>query len=255
MNREDVANWANEIDWGNYVDNDEIYHALSNMRGVVDRIENGDENEDYALRIKLVACGDGAVGKTSLLISYAQGTFPEGYVPTVFENYAKTIEHEGENIYFHLWDTAGQEEYDRLRPLSYPGADVVLLCFSLVTDTTFESIQEKWYPEVDHYISEVPIILVGTKLDLREAELPDPSTGEFAPVTKKEGNELAKEIGALAYIELSAKEGTNVDKLFKKAIQIAKEHKQVEDPETGSIVVTTRTGKAGGGKKPGCMLL
>lgn len=74
---------------------------------------------------------------------------------------------------------------DRLRPLSYPGADIVLLCFSLVTEASFDSVKDKWFPEVDHYVKNVPTILVGTKADLREAKQPDPSTGEFNPVSKE----------------------------------------------------------------------
>jgi len=119
----------------------------------------------------------------------------------VFENYTAQLDHNGKKVLLHLWDTAGQEDYgtiimgghlllfrsyhrlDRLRPLSYPGADIVLLCFSLVTESSFESVKDKWHPEVDHYIKNVPTILVGTKVDLREAKLPDPSTNEFHPVS------------------------------------------------------------------------
>lgn len=77
------------------------------------------------------------------LISYATDKFPTDYVPTVFENYTAQMELDGETILLHLWDTAGQEDYDRLRPLSYPQSDVVLLCFSLVSPNSYESIKVK----------------------------------------------------------------------------------------------------------------
>jgi len=79
--------------------------------------------------IKLVVVGDGAVGKTCLLISYANGKFPEDYVPTVFDNYVVTLHINEDPVELGLWDTAGQEEYDRLRPLSYANTDVFLMCF------------------------------------------------------------------------------------------------------------------------------
>lgn len=69
-----------------------------------------------------------------------------------------------------LWDTAGQEDYDRLRPLSYPDTDVILIAFCLVAPDTLDNILEKWAGEVHHYCSDVPIILVGTKSDLVDNE-------------------------------------------------------------------------------------
>ena len=69
-------------------------------------------------------------------------------------------------------DTAGQEDYDRLRPLSYPDTDVILMCFSVDSPDSLENIPEKWTPEVKHFCPNVPIILVGNKKDLRN----DPAT-------------------------------------------------------------------------------
>ncbi|EYB95053.1 hypothetical protein Y032_0164g3537 [Ancylostoma ceylanicum] len=160
-----------------------------------------------AIRKKLVIVGDGACGKTCLLIVFSKDQFPDVYVPTVFENYVADIEVDGKQVELALWDTAGQEDYDRLRPLSYPDTDVILMCFSIDSPDSLENIPEKWTPEVRHFCPNVPIILVGNKKDLRN----DPQTvRELAkmkqePVRPEQGRAIAEQIGAFAYLECSAK--------------------------------------------------
>lgn len=96
-----------------------------------------------SLRRKLVIVGDGACGKTCLLIVFSRGTFPEVYVPTVFENYVADVEVDGKHVELALWDTAGQEDYDRLRPLSYPDSHVILICFAVDSPDSLDNVQEK----------------------------------------------------------------------------------------------------------------
>ena len=105
-----------------------------------------------------------------------------------------------------LFDTAGQEDYDRLRPLSYPQTDVFLVCFSVTSPASFENVREKWFPEVHHHCPGVPCLIVGTQTDLRD----DPSVREklsrqkMQPVRKEDGDRMAKDLGAVKYVECSA---------------------------------------------------
>jgi len=173
------------------------------------------------ITIKLVVVGDGAVGKTCLLISYANNKFPEDYIPTVFDNYVVNVTAGEKQIELGLWDTAGQEDYDRLRPLSYANASVFLICFSVTNPVSFENVQEKWYPEVSHLCPDVPHILVGTKLDTRNDEgvLSKLRSQQLKPVMPEEGQALARKLNSVKYIECSAKTTENIKMVFDEAIK------------------------------------
>jgi len=174
-----------------------------------------------ATSIKLVVVGDGAVGKTCLLIAYTSNSFPEAYVPTVFDNYTAHVMVEGKTISLGLWDTAGQEDYDKLRPLSYPSTDVFLLCFSLVNPTSFSNVKIKWVREVKNHCQGAKLILVGTKLDMREEkdQLQKLESQGIKPVETADGENLAKEIGAIRYMECSARTQKGLKQVFDAAIK------------------------------------
>ncbi|KAM0967629.1 hypothetical protein FF1_016139 [Malus domestica] len=186
----------------------------------VSRVEKLKSEMSASRFIKCVTVGDGAVGKTCMLISYTSNTFPTDYVPTVFDNFSANVVVDGSTVNLALWDTAGQEDYNRLRPLSYRGADVFILAFSLISKASYENVAKKWIPELRHYAPGVPIILVGTKLDLRDDKQFFIDHSGAVPITTDQGEELKKLIGAPAYIECSSKTQQNVKAVFDAAIKV-----------------------------------
>uniref|UniRef100_A0A8C3BEL3 Rho-related GTP-binding protein RhoG n=1 Tax=Cairina moschata TaxID=8855 RepID=A0A8C3BEL3_CAIMO len=185
------------------------------------RADTGDAEAAGMQSIKCVVVGDGAVGKTCLLICYTTNAFPKEYIPTVFDNYSAQNTVDGRTINLNLWDTAGQEEYDRLRTLSYPQTNVFIICFSIASPPSYENVKHKWYPEVCHHCPSVPILLVGTKKDLRN----NPETMKKlkeqnqAPITTQQGISLSKQIHAVKYLECSALNQEGIKDVFTEAVR------------------------------------
>jgi cell division control protein 42 len=124
----------------------------------------------------------------------------------VFDNYAVTVMIGGDPYTLGLFDTAGQEDYDRLRPLSYPQTDVFLVCFSVVSPASHENVKEKWVPEITHHCPRTPFLLVGTQSDLRDdpAMIEKLAKNKQKPVTKASAEKLAELLRAVKYVECSA---------------------------------------------------
>merc|ERR1712032_1421458 len=183
-------------------------------------------------KIKLVAVGDGAVGKTCMLISYVRGEFPEEYVPTVFENYNAKVDTSVGKVTLDLWDTAGQEEYDEIRKLAYKKVNGFLICFSIVSPTSFANI-----------------ILVGTKADLRDDEMVKEQLAQNneKPVSNKEAEDLAKELGNAPYVECSALTGQGLQEMMQQSINLSL------STNSGSGSDAKKGG--GEGSKPKCCIL
>jgi small GTP-binding protein len=164
------------------------------------------------MKRKLVIVGDGACGKTSLLCCFALGEFPKEYQPTIFENYVAEIRLDGKPVQLALWDTAGQEEYERLRPLSYAKSHVILIAFAIDVPDSLDNVTAKWIEEVRSICGpQIPVLLVGCKADLR----PTDSAPGF--VSRADGEAVAREIGARAYKECSALRIEGVDDVFEAA--------------------------------------
>ncbi|XP_022912513.1 rho-related GTP-binding protein RhoU-like [Onthophagus taurus] len=169
-------------------------------------------------RVKCVILGDTAVGKTSLVVSYSNDTFPTKYVPTAYDNYKVVVQVDGEPVRVELCDTAGEDE-NPLRTLCYPGADVIILCFSIVNPTSFHSIHTRWLQEVQAL--KVPVVLVGTQSDLlsnQEVIRRLRQNGETA-VSPTHARRLAAKLNA-PYVETSARTCSHLKEAFDVAITL-----------------------------------
>ena len=166
---------------------------------------------------KCAVVGDGSIGKTCMIISYSTDTFPDEYIPTVVDNHTVNVVADDFAAQLIVWDTAGQEDYDRLRPLSYPQTDVFLLCFSTVDRQSLDNVKERWYPELVHNCPTAPIVLVGTKKDLRD----DPGSGHIPNygISYEQGLVIMREIGAVEYLECSAKTRQGLNEVFVAALK------------------------------------
>eukprot|EP00347_Sterkiella_histriomuscorum_P004420 403360527 len=175
-------------------------------------------NSNDEIKIKCVVVGDGYVGKTCMIMSYCQDTFPVDHIPTVFDNYIATMQIESKPIKLAIWDTAGQDDYERLRTLSYTLTDVFLVCFSLVDQESFKNALNKWIPELFQNAPNAPIVLVGTKLDLKNEyeQIPDK---RMKVVPSSEGLKAVQTHNLFNYVECSAKTQENLTRVYSDAIR------------------------------------
>jgi small GTP-binding protein len=168
--------------------------------------------------VKCVVLGDGGIGKTCLLLAYTSNSFSTEYVPTVFDNYAIDICVDGHLVKLLLWDTPGQEEYARLRALSYAAADVVLICFALNSMLSLENAREQWMAEVRGYLPKVPVVLAGLKSDLIEDLDRDVMKSRHNCVDKVMIKDACEAMKVAGYAECSALKGRNIRDVFETAV-------------------------------------
>uniref|UniRef100_A0A2C9LHN7 Uncharacterized protein n=1 Tax=Biomphalaria glabrata TaxID=6526 RepID=A0A2C9LHN7_BIOGL len=159
------------------------------------------------VRSKIVVVGSCGCGKTALIHRYVKSTFLQTYTPTGFDTYTYQYSvSDNYKIHMSIWDTSGDVGYDRVRPLSYSEADLVIICFAIDRPETMDDVVSKWYPEVKEQCPAIPVMLVGCKSDIR-AEIKAMPSDKPRPnfVTYDQGLKTAKHIGALVYSETSAK--------------------------------------------------
>lgn len=159
---------------------------------------------EYDYLFKLLLVGESNVGKSSLLLRFADNTFSKSYISTIGVDFKiRTVQLDGKTFKLQIWDTAGQERFRTITSSYYRGAHGVMLVFDVCDKRTFERIDE-WYKEIERYANPNAVkLLIGNKTD-------DPDHRE---VFTRDAEAWAEEKG-LSYIETSAKESTNVEHAF-----------------------------------------
>ncbi|KAK4996059.1 Rho GTPase [Elasticomyces elasticus] len=150
--------------------------------------------------------------------------------PTVFENYVHDIFIDNVHVELSLWDTAGQEEFDRLRSLSYDDTHAIMLCFSVDSPDSLENVESKWVGEIAENCPGVNLVLVALKCDLREKQDDEDTSNEpkRGLIDYKQGLAVAEKIKALRYLECSAMKNRGVNEAFTEAARVAL---QVKNPK------------------------
>jgi small GTP-binding protein len=160
----------------------------------------------YDYLFKVIAVGNGAVGKTSITLRFSTNVFRDSYIMTIGVDFAvKTIDVQStegtKRVKLQIWDTGGQERFSYVRPLYYKGAMGGLVVFDVTQPESFQSIP-KWFEEVKKNRGDIPLILVGNKVDLPDRK-----------VSSQQGEQMAKKF-SVKYLETSAKTGVSIERVF-----------------------------------------
>ncbi|KAI8922632.1 small GTP-binding protein [Entophlyctis helioformis] len=161
-------------------------------------------NPEYDYLFKLLLIGDSGVGKSCLLLRFADDTYTESYISTIGVDFKiRTIELEGKTVKLQIWDTAGQERFRTITSSYYRGAHGIIVVYDVTDQETFNNVKQ-WLQEIDRYASEgVHKLLVGNKSDLENKKVVDFKTA----------SDFAAQLG-IPFLETSAKNATNVEQAF-----------------------------------------
>ncbi|KAK6181107.1 hypothetical protein SNE40_009038 [Patella caerulea] len=181
--------------------------------------------------IKCVIVGDPMVGKTCLARRLASHEFQSEYTPTMFDNYAVTTIVDDHPYVLSLFDTAGQEEFNRLRSLAYMNCDVFFLCFSVARPESLQHVIDVWVPELKHYSPNTPIILIGTQIDIRDEGDSKSKLNICSKnfVQTKEGLHVTTKIGAANYVECSSLTEVGISRLKESVIEVSNQSTKPRD--------------------------
>ncbi|GAA5812961.1 hypothetical protein MFLAVUS_006423 [Mucor flavus] len=161
-------------------------------------------NPEYDYLFKLLLIGDSGVGKSCLLLRFADDTYTESYISTIGVDFKiRTIELEGKTVKLQIWDTAGQERFRTITSSYYRGAHGIIVVYDVTDEDSFNNVKQ-WLQEIDRYAAEgVNKLLVGNKSDLVDKKV----------VTTEQAKEFSESL-KIPLLETSAKDATNVEQAF-----------------------------------------
>mmetsp|Transcript_27822 Transcript_27822/g.41062 ORF Transcript_27822/g.41062 Transcript_27822/m.41062 type:complete len:212 (-) Transcript_27822:319-954(-) len=167
-------------------------------------MSSGGKQRDYDHLFKLVLIGDSGVGKSCLLLRFADDAFTESYISTIGVDFRfRTVKIDKKTVKLQIWDTAGQERFRTITSAYYRGADGIIMVYDVTCQESFEHVND-WLKEVNRYASEGTCkLLVGNKSDRTADKV----------VTAEQAKEFADELG-IAFLETSAKSAKNVEEAF-----------------------------------------
>lgn len=162
------------------------------------------KREQHDFLFKLVLIGDSGVGKSCLLLRFADDNFTDSYISTIGVDFRfRTVTVDGKTVKLQIWDTAGQERFRTITSAYYRGADGIIMVYDVTSMESFEHVEE-WLSEVDRYASENTIkLLIGNKADLEDEK----------QVSPEQAQKFADKLG-IQFLETSAKTSTNVEASF-----------------------------------------
>jgi Ras-related protein Rab-35 len=197
--------------------------------------------KDYDHLFKLLIIGDSGVGKSSLLVRFADNQFTGNYITTIGVDFKiRTIEINGERVKLQIWDTAGQERFRTITSTYYRGTHGVIVVYDVSSGESFANVK-RWLHEIDANCDVVNRILVGNKND-------DP---DRKVVLTEDARRFADQMGIQLY-ETSAKDNINVEEMFRSITSLVlkskKDQKELRDDPSKIDLSKGRHGRPNGGK-------
>jgi small GTP-binding protein len=188
---------------------------------------------------KTIVIGDGSVGKTAITVRFATDKFQKNYKMTIGVDFTiKQMLVNKKRVKCQIWDTGGQERFTKIRPLYYRGALGGVIVYDVTVKQSFENL-DKWFNEIQKNCDDIPIILVGNKIDLENRVISEKEGKTYA---KKKSKELSREI---PYLESSAKTGESIKQIFNQlvSLMVKKAEKNIQDREKAKEKTSAKKSK------------